>query len=110
MRRVSATSATRRAIAALSSLRSTSGKARFWRAVMCGKSARFWNTMARLRSFGPRSPTGVPPMRTVPVSGATSPSRRRRIVVLPELGGPKTQWNSLSSTTRSTSFTATVRP
>ena len=32
------------------------------------------------------------------------------MVVLPELGGPKMQKNSLSSTTRSMSFTATVLP
>src|SRR5215470_16677382 len=49
-------------------------------------------------------------MRISPRSGVSRPSSNRRIVVLPQPGGPKRQNSSLSSTVRSTSSTAITGP
>src|ERR1700675_909905 len=110
MRSFSAMMATCRSMSSFVSPRSTRGKARLSRAVRWGKSARFWNTIARLRLAGGVAVMSIPPTSTCPRSGRTSPSRSRRIVLLPQLGGPKMQKNSLSSIRRSTSSTTMVVP
>ena len=106
----STTSATRGAISSGLIFRSASGKRTFSSAVMCGKSARFWNTIATLRRAGETWLTGFPSISTSPSSGFSSPRMSLRMVVLPESGGPNRQKNSLSAISKLTSLTAPVSP
>ena len=53
--------------------------------------------MATLRAAGEIALTTLPPIRISPSSGVSRPRMRRRIVDLPDSGGPKKQKNSLSS-------------
>ena len=44
--------------------------------------------MLTLRSAGPSSVTSRPPMKTLPLDGASSPAIMRSVVVLPQPLGP----------------------
>src|SRR5712692_9168765 len=61
--------------------------------------------MAMSRSIGGSSLTTVSPIRTWPEVIDSSPATMRRVVVLPQPDGPTSTTNSLSRTSRFTSFT-----
>src|SRR6266498_180373 len=62
------------------------------------------------RARGGRSVTTLPPMRTSPRVGSSSPAIIRRSVDFPEPDGPRKTRNSPSAMTRSTSLTAPSSP
>ena len=78
--------------------------------VMCGNSARSWNTMP-----SPRSPASVwvttrSPITTSPAVGSTSPEIMLSVVVLPQPDGPTRIRNSPSRISRSMPLTAAKLP
>ena len=78
----------------------------FSNTVMCGNSARFWNTMPRWRSPGSRSLTTRSPMITWPLVGCSRPQIMFSVVVLPQPEGPTKIMNSPSRISRLTPATA----
>ena len=78
----------------------------FSNTVMCGNSARSWNTMPSPRSPGSRSLTTVLPMTISPEVGVSSPEIMLRVVVLPQPDGPTMIMNSPSWISRLMPFTA----
>src|SRR5437868_2753273 len=73
------------------------------RTVYQGKSAYSWNTTARSH---PGSVIGSPPTRSSPRDGCSKPARRLSNVVLPQPLGPTIEKNSLFSTQKVTSSSA----
>ena len=68
----------------------------FSNTVMCGNSARSWNTMPRPRSPGSRSLTTVSPMTICREVGVSRPEIMLSVVVLPQPDGPTMIRNSPS--------------
>ena len=68
----------------------------FSAAVMCGQSAKFWNTMPMPRSFGGTSLIRCPSKRISPSSGVKKPAISRSSVLLPQPDGPRRVNNSPS--------------
>src|SRR6202035_3214253 len=66
--------------------------------------------MAMRRSRGASPVTTLPPIRTSPRVGSSSPAIMRRRVVFPEPEGPRKTMNSPSFVSRSTSLTAPSSP
>ena len=98
----SSSSATRRACAALSVLRSRSGYAMFCATVMCGNSASDWNTMPKSRRLAGTCVRSRPANVSVPAVGVSRPAMIRISVVLPQPDGPRKQTSLPSGTDRST--------
>jgi hypothetical protein len=80
--------------------------AMFSNTVMCGNSARSWNTMPSPRSPGSRSLTTVSSMTMRPLVGASSPEIMFSVVVFPQPDGPTMIRNSPSRISRLIPFTA----
>ena len=108
MPRALATSATRSPRVPDSTPDRRSGKPMLSPTVMCGYSAKSWNTMAIRRSRGARSLASSPSSRMAPAVGSSRPATIRRTVDLPHPEGPSSTMNSPSPTSRLRLSTATV--
>ena len=75
-----------------------SAKAMFSATLMCGYSAKVWNTIATLRSRVCSVVTSRPPMRTSPESHGSRPASMRNVVDLPDPDGPTMATNSPEAT------------
>ena len=70
-------------------LAAVNGLAMLSKAVMWGKSAKFWNAMPTPRSSGGTPVMSAPSSAMVPASCSTAPAMQRRSTVLPAPEGPK---------------------
>ena len=91
-------------------LRMRSPKPTFCATVMCGNSARLWNTMPMSRRWIGIAVTSRSPIVIVPRSIEVRPATARRIELLPQPLGPSSVRNSPEPTDRQTSSTARVAP
>src|SRR5690606_21258089 len=78
----------------------------FWVTVMCGNSAKSWNTVLTGRWNAGIPVTERPRSSTSPESGSSNPAIILRVVVLPQPDGPRRAKNSPSSMVNDTSSTA----
>src|SRR5947199_3258057 len=85
-----------------------SAKAMFSNTERCGYKEYCWKTKATSRSAGASPVTSRPLIRTDPLSGASSPATRRKVVVLPAPVGPSSATNSPSATFSDSSLIAGV--
>jgi hypothetical protein len=83
-----------------------SGKATFWAAVICGKSASFWKTMPIERLCGGTALTAQPLMKISPLVGSRKPAINRSKVVFPEPDGPRIVRNFPCARSKEASRTA----
>lgn len=82
----------------------------FSRTLMCGNSAKFWNTSAIFRLRAGTGVTRWPPMWTSPSVGFSRPAMVRRSVVFPHPEGPTRTRSSPSRISMSMPSTASTSP
>ncbi|MNY12208.1 hypothetical protein D3C86_1452770 [compost metagenome] len=78
--------------------------------VMCGNSARDWNTMPKLRRCAGVLPMSSPSRRISPPVRVSRPAIMRSKVVLPQPEGPRKHTSLPSGKCRFTSVTAQAEP